>query len=263
MTPLINAETWLGAAGCASGSQTWSGTSPALEPAPSSARPRTSPADVGRRHVGADLAEGIEALRARQQTEAEQQGERAGARHHDIDVPGMGIAGFAVMGHHQRPRRQRHELPRHQEAEGVVGEQHEIHSGEECGEERQHPLRLMLVASVADTVKASRRGAEIDDGEKECGERIDAEIARRSMAGRAEASWNWFRRRPTRGRRRARPASPPASGRKGFAMSPASAGPRPPPQLRAAPRRTRVRRRRASAIPPTAPAVARRMPQLP
>ena len=38
MTPLINAETWLGAAGCASGSQACSGTMPALEPAPISAR---------------------------------------------------------------------------------------------------------------------------------------------------------------------------------------------------------------------------------
>ena len=34
MTPLISAETWLGAAGWASGSQTWSGTSPAFDPAP-------------------------------------------------------------------------------------------------------------------------------------------------------------------------------------------------------------------------------------
>jgi len=31
ITPLISAETWLGAAGWASGSQTWSGTSPAFE----------------------------------------------------------------------------------------------------------------------------------------------------------------------------------------------------------------------------------------
>ena len=38
MTPLISAETWLGAAGCASGSHTCSGTRPAFEPAPISAR---------------------------------------------------------------------------------------------------------------------------------------------------------------------------------------------------------------------------------
>ena len=42
MTPLISAETWLGAAGWASGSQTCSGTRPAFEPAPISARISTS-----------------------------------------------------------------------------------------------------------------------------------------------------------------------------------------------------------------------------
>ena len=42
ITPLISAETWLGAAGCASGSQTCSGTTPAFEPAPASARTSTA-----------------------------------------------------------------------------------------------------------------------------------------------------------------------------------------------------------------------------
>ena len=44
MTPLISAETWLGAAGCASGSQTCSGTRPAFEPAPISTSASTAPA---------------------------------------------------------------------------------------------------------------------------------------------------------------------------------------------------------------------------
>src|SRR5674476_853063 len=37
MTPDISAETWLGAAGCARGSQTCSGTTPAFAPRPASA----------------------------------------------------------------------------------------------------------------------------------------------------------------------------------------------------------------------------------
>ena len=41
ITPLISAETWLGAAGWASGSQTCSGTMPAFDPAPSRIRSRT------------------------------------------------------------------------------------------------------------------------------------------------------------------------------------------------------------------------------
>ena len=52
MTPDISAETWLGAAGCAAGSQTWSGITPALLAKPSarsdedqrSARARPGPA---------------------------------------------------------------------------------------------------------------------------------------------------------------------------------------------------------------------------
>ena len=42
ITPLISAETWLGAAGCASGSHTCSGTMPAFEPAPSSTSSSTT-----------------------------------------------------------------------------------------------------------------------------------------------------------------------------------------------------------------------------
>ena len=42
MTPLISAETWLGAAGWASGSQACSGTRPAFDPAPSRTSTRTS-----------------------------------------------------------------------------------------------------------------------------------------------------------------------------------------------------------------------------
>ena len=38
IAPLISAETWLGASGCALGSQTWTGTTPALAPKPRSAR---------------------------------------------------------------------------------------------------------------------------------------------------------------------------------------------------------------------------------
>ena len=42
ITPDISAETWLGAAGCARGSQTCSGTRPAFEPKPTSARTKTA-----------------------------------------------------------------------------------------------------------------------------------------------------------------------------------------------------------------------------
>ena len=42
MTPDISAETWLGAAGCARGSQTWRGTTPALVASPERQKERRS-----------------------------------------------------------------------------------------------------------------------------------------------------------------------------------------------------------------------------
>ena len=53
-----------------------------------------------------------------------------------------------------------------------------------AGIERQHALRRLLVAAVAEGVEAGRRAAEIDDDEEEGGERIEAEM--RADPGQAE-----------------------------------------------------------------------------
>ena len=45
ITPDITADTGLGAAGCASGSQTWNGTKPAFVPKPTSASRNRPPAE--------------------------------------------------------------------------------------------------------------------------------------------------------------------------------------------------------------------------
>ena len=65
ITPLMSADTWLGAAGCASGNQTCSGTSPALEPAPSRASARTAAASGGGEVRIADRVERVAAGRDR------------------------------------------------------------------------------------------------------------------------------------------------------------------------------------------------------
>ena len=49
ITPDISAETWLGAAGWASGSQTWNGMTPALVPKPTSASRKQTLAASGER----------------------------------------------------------------------------------------------------------------------------------------------------------------------------------------------------------------------
>ena len=58
---------------------------------------------------------------------------------------------------------------------GVVGDEHEVHAGEEGRKERQHAFGRTLRASVAEAVEASRGAAKIDDDKKERRERVDAE----------------------------------------------------------------------------------------
>ena len=57
----MSADTWLGAAGCASGSQTWSGTRPAFVPKPTRANANRSVAGSAR--AAAERGERLEAER--------------------------------------------------------------------------------------------------------------------------------------------------------------------------------------------------------
>jgi hypothetical protein len=98
----------------------------------------------------ADVGKGIPAVGARQQTEGEQQRERPEARHDQINVSCADVIGDAMMRHDERPRRQRHEFPRHQKSERVVGEHHDAHAGEKRRIERQHPARGILMATVSE-----------------------------------------------------------------------------------------------------------------
>ena len=98
----------------------------------------------------ADVGEGIPAVGARQQTEGEKQRERPEARHDQINVSCADVVADAVMRHDECPRRQRHEFPRHQKSERVVGEHHDAHAGEKRRIERQHPARGILMATVSE-----------------------------------------------------------------------------------------------------------------
>ena len=143
------------------------------------ARQRQREDDAGqrrRRDVSAHRRERIAARRTGQQREGEQQRQRAEARHDNVDEPGPRVAGVAVARHDQRPRGERHELPGDEKRVGVVGEQHQVHAGEERRIERQHPLRLTVVAAVTDPIEARRRGAEIDDDDEERRKSVEAKV---------------------------------------------------------------------------------------
>src|SRR5476649_317202 len=132
----------------------------------------------------AHSVKGIIAVGAGEQTEGEQQRERAEARHQQIDVADAHVLSDPMMCDHQRPGGERHEFPRHQEAEGVVRHDHEVHGGKIGGIERQHALRGVLVAAIAEREQARRSAAEIDHHQEKCRQRVDAEM--RAQPGQAE-----------------------------------------------------------------------------
>ena len=108
------------------------------------------------------------------------------------------------MRHHQRPGGERHQLPREQEAERIVGHHDEVQTGEERGIERQHALRFVLVPAVAERVEAGAGAAQPDHDQEERGERIEPEM--RADPGQAERQGT-----TAMSRRRARPAPPAAT----------------------------------------------------
>ena len=152
---------------------------------------------------GTHRVEAVAAGWSGQQAEAQQQGEAGEACHDDVDVAGVRIAGFAMVRHHQRPGGERHQLPGEQEAERVVGDNHQVQPGEERRIERQHALRLVFVPAVAQRVEAGAGAARVRPRPGRM-RRVDrGGNGRPSRAGRAGVS------RPT-ARRRAR-TEPPAA----------------------------------------------------
>ena len=81
-----------------------------------------------------------------------------------------------MVRHHQRPGRQRHELPGDEEGEGVVSQDDQVHAAEECRIERQHPARRLLMLAVADGKQAGTGAAEVHHHQKERAERVHAVV---------------------------------------------------------------------------------------
>jgi hypothetical protein len=136
------------------------------------------------RVVRADRLERVVALGPCKHAEGEQQGQRAEGRHDQIDVAGAGIFRRGVVGHHQRPGRQRHELPGHQKRKGVIRQHDQVHAGEIGRKIWQHPQWSGLVPAIAEGVEACQRTAQVGNDEKECRQRIQAKV--RTQPGQAD-----------------------------------------------------------------------------
>ena len=110
------------------------------------------------------------------QAEGEQQRHCPEARHDEIDVTGASVVPDPVVGHHQRPGAERHELPGQKEGEGIGGQDNQVHARQESRIEGQHPERRGFMAAIADRIKARGRTAQIDDQKEEGRKRIDPEM---------------------------------------------------------------------------------------
>ena len=178
ISPLIIAETGEGAAGCASGSQTWSGTSPALAPKPSRARRKATVAHAGRERRPSHRIEGELPAATLQDPEAEEDAERADVGDEQVEEARPANLGNAVLGGDQEVRAEGHRLPRHHEEVGVVGHHHQDHAGEED-----------VVLQAEEAGRGSFAGAEVARGEdrdprsrrsqqeqEEPGERVEPQV---------------------------------------------------------------------------------------
>ena len=142
------------------------------------------PGERPRLPSGLDVGEGVAPVRPGKEREGEKETQGPEARHDEVDVAGAQVLRLLVMRHDERPGGERHELPGEEEGEGVVGEDDEVHAGEERREERQDAHRRRFVLAMAERIEARRGAAEIDDGEKRSRERIEAEV--RADPGQAE-----------------------------------------------------------------------------
>ena len=131
---------------------------------------------VVRRAAGANARKVVGAAWARQQAEAQQEGRRAQARHDQVEIGALARLRVLVLTQDQRPGGERHELPAQEKGERVVGEQDQVHAGEEGRHERQDPPRRALALAVAERIKADEHRTEIDHQHEEGGQGIQPQV---------------------------------------------------------------------------------------
>ncbi len=130
MTPLMSADTCDGAAGCASGSQTCSGTIPAFVPKPTSARMKAAPAARPPAAPRREKSRRTQPLPPRcsgrgsapAHTQQEEQGDQergADLGGHQVGDAGLPHALLLVVNDNEEPGREGHDLPGDEEEHSV------------------------------------------------------------------------------------------------------------------------------------------------
>ena len=181
----ISADTGPGASGWARGSHTCSGTAPALEPNPTTARTNASRAHPGSqvRAAGSDEGERLASGMGGQQHQAEQQRDRPELGHHPVPLAGpLHLGALPVIGQDEEQRGHRHQLPEEEERADARGGRHEQQGGDEQREDARRRAAGQAVAAVAEAKhhgaqpprrrRRPRRARRADRGEARIRERV-------------------------------------------------------------------------------------------
>jgi hypothetical protein len=140
--------------------------------------------------MGANGVESIAAGRPGETAEGEQQRHRADRRHDEVEMSSPSAFRVGVAGNDQRPRGERHQLPRKQEGVGVVGDQDQVHRRGEQRKQWLDPRRQLLRPVEAHAVDAGRDDAAIDDDAEEGRQRVQPQV----KANRRQADRQPYRR---------------------------------------------------------------------
>ena len=116
---------------------------------------------------GADRVEGVIAGSTCKSTEGKQERGGANCRHHQVDMPRMAVAGIPMARDDEDPRGERHQFPGKQEAEGISGDEDEVHCQGVSREERFDPRRQVPVAVKSHPVNGGGQHPEIHDETEE------------------------------------------------------------------------------------------------
>jgi hypothetical protein len=132
-----------------------------------------------RGHLGiAHVVEGICALAALQDAEAEQQGDRTDVGDQQVEEAGAADVGDLVVGGDQEIGGQGHDFPSDHEGVGIISEQHQRHARQEqvIPERQQAGLVIGHAAEITHGVDRYPQRRRAEQEQEEAGKRVQAQM---------------------------------------------------------------------------------------